>query len=470
MHSPYSTRLLLACLVAIAALGIGSATASAEQTSGAATYRPGELIVGYADGTTAVQQESIQAAADVVVAAAPPAPTTQVVEVQPGQSVAEAASELQSSGAVLYAVPNYIAHASSYIPNDPGLGGARNWRKVQWNFIGPASVNAPDAWRNLALVGKAGGKGVVVAVLDSGVAYENRGIFRRSPDFLTSQFVPGYDFVDRDSHPNDGSGHGTFVAGVVAERTNNGVSLTGLAYGAKLMAVRVLDDEGMGDAADIAAGIRWAASHGAKVINLSLEFDMGVDATQIPTVIGAINYARSRGVVIVAASGNEASQTVAYPANAIGVISVGATTEHLCQADYSNHGFGLDLVAPGGGSDASVATDPNCRPLDPPGSDVFQLTFKDSVKVFSLVPEFQGTSMSSPHVAAAAALVIASGVLGAKPSAAAVERRLKATARDLGAPGYDDRYGYGLLDAAKATAAAVKPAKPTEPAKSARSR
>ena len=209
---------------------------------------------------------------------------------------------------------------------------------MQWNFAGPAGINAPDAWLNLLRAGKPGGTGVVVAVLDTGVAYENRGRFRRSPDFLTSQFVRGYDVVERDPYPNDQNGHGTFVAGVVGERTNNGVSLTGLAYGAKIMPVRVLDSEGLGDAADIAAGIRWAANHGADVINLSLEFDTSIDAAQIPTVLSAIAFARGKGAVIVGASGNEASQAIAYPARANGVISVGATTEHLCQADYSNQG------------------------------------------------------------------------------------------------------------------------------------
>ena len=448
MRPPRPISPLLPCLLAVLALGICAAPASA------AEYRADELIVGYADATDAAQQQAIQAAAGTQPADAPsPAPTARVVEVKPGQSITAAARELRARDGVVYAVPNYLARASGFVPNDPGRGGARNWRQVQWNFAGPAGINAPDAWQNLLRAGKPGGRGVVVAVLDTGVAYQTRGRFRRSPDFLTSQFTRGYDFVDRDPHPNDQNGHGTFVAGVVGERTNNGISVTGLAYGATLMPVRVLDGEGLGDAADIAAGIRWAANRGADVINLSLEFDTSIDASQIPSVLSAISFARSKGAVIVGASGNEAGQAIAYPARANGVISVGATTEHLCQADYSNQGRGLDLVAPGGGGDANVPGDPNCRPLDAPGPDVFQMTFKGSVKIFGLVSGYQGTSMAAPHVAAAAALVIASGVLGRNPTAAAVERRLKATARDLGPPGYDDRYGYGLLEAAKATSA-----------------
>jgi serine protease len=138
------------------------------------------------------------------------------------------------------------------------------------------------------------------------------------------------------------------------------------------------------------------------------------------------------------------------------VMSVGATTEHLCQAEYSNDGRGLDIVAPGGGADAAIEEDPtHCRPNGRPGRDIFQLTFAGSVRRFGLPGGYQGTSMASPHVAAIAALVIASGVVGSRPSPKQVEERLKSTARDLGVPGEDERYGAGLVDAARATAPAA---------------
>jgi serine protease len=222
------------------------------------------------------------------------------------------------------------------------------------------------------------------------------------------------------------------------------------------MPVRVLDEQGLGDAAAIAQGIRYAARKHAKIINLSLEFDSSVPGSQIPEVLSAIRYANRKNVMVVAASGNEALRVVAYPARANGVTSVGATTEHLCQAEYSNDGRGLDLVAPGGGADAAIEDDPtHCRPNGRPGRDIFQLTFTGSVRKFGLPGGYQGTSMAAPHVAAIAALVIASGILGPKPSAKAVEDRLKATARDLGPPGPDDRYGSGLVDAGKATTKGV---------------
>jgi serine protease len=302
-----------------------------------------------------------------------------------------------------------------------------------------------------------------VAVLDTGVAYTTRGRYQRSPDFAEDQFVRGFDFVSRDRFPIDENGHGTFIAGVIAERTDNGRALTGLAYGTKIMPVRVLDAQGLGDAAAIADGIRYAARRGADVINLSLEFDASVQASQIPGILGAIRYAHSRGAVVVGASGNEAARAVAYPARAAFVISVGATTEHLCQADYSNEGPGLDIVAPGGGADAPVEGDPNCQPTARPGRDIFQVTFtaEGANRRFGIETE-QGTSMAAPHVSAAAALVIASGVIGRNPTPVAVANRLKQTARDLGPPGPDNRYGAGLLNAAAATSTATPPP-PTTP-------
>jgi serine protease len=137
---------------------------------------------------------------------------------------------------------------------------------------------------------------------------------------------------------------------------------------------------------------------------------------------------------------------------------VGATTEDLCQADYSNDGRDLDLVAPGGGADAAVDDDPNCHPTGRPGRDIFQLTFTSSPRVFGLPGGFEGTSMAAPHVAAIAALVIASGVIGRHPTTRALEQRLETTTRDLGAPGYDQRYGWGLVDAGRATAPTARQA------------
>jgi serine protease len=236
---------------------------------------------------------------------------------------------------------------------------------------------------------------------------------------------------------------------------NNGVGLTGLAYGARIMPVRVLDSIGEGDVPVIARGVRWAARHGADVVNLSLEFSAEVTARDIPELLSAIRFARSRGTVVVGASGNEGHGTVAYPARAGTVLAVGATTERGCLSNYSNEGTGLDIVAPGGGRDAAPAAgETGCNPALP-GRPIVQLTYTSGLGVFGYPDSYEGTSMAAPHVAATAALVVASGVVGRNPTAAAVERRLKTTARDLGTPGYDKRYGWGLLDAGRATDPAI---------------
>jgi serine protease len=399
--------------------------------AGAADYVPGEVLVRHAGETEA-----------------------RPVEVPPGQSVSQAAAELRDDPDVASAVPNYKARVSA-VWNDPGRAGQPGgWTNLQWNFIGDASVNAPEAWDIAAALGAPGGRGAVVAVVDTGVAYETRRRFIRAPDLRRKTFVRGYDFVEGDRHPNDEFGHGTHVAGTIAQSVNNSLGVTGLAWGARIMPIRVLDENGEGDAHAIARGIRWAAKHKARVINLSLEFDPSITARQVPGIIRAIRFAHRKGALVVAAAGNEADASVAYPARARYSLSVGATTEHLCQAEYSNSGSGLDVAAPGGGNDApnvdNVRDEQNCRP-ELTGRDIYQQTFIGSgYRKFGLPSGYQGTSMAAPHVSAIAALVIATRRLGRRPSAATVAAHLRRTARDLGADGYDTRYGHGLVDAAAA--------------------
>ncbi len=372
------------------------------------------------------------------------------MKVARGSTLGETIARLRERADVLSATPNYIARAS-FVPNDPGRDATPGgWQALQWNFSGPFGVNAPDAWDNLARAGRPGGSGVVVAVLDTGVAYSDRGRFARSPDLRGNRFTRGYDFVGDDRYPHDLNGHGTHVASTIAESVDNGVGLTGLAFGARIMPVRVLDRNGEGDSAAISRGIRFAARNHADIINLSFEFGETVRAREIPDILDALRMARRKGVLVVGASGNASAASVAYPARANHVLSVGATTERGCLAEYSNQGPTLDLVAPGGGPDAPIDGDPNCLPLDRSGRDIFQMTFTSNVRTFGL-DHFQGTSMAAPHVSGAAALVIASGLLGKRPSPDTIEARLKATARDLGAPGPDNHYGAGLVDARAAT-------------------
>jgi serine protease len=429
-----SPRILARAVAAAAA-----AAALAPVSTARAETVPGEVVVSY--------RAPAQASAARVAAAHAPRVLHDV------KDVGATLRRLRARPDVRYAVRNVVARAAgAYLPDDPGRGTTPGrWSAVQWNFAGPAGVNAPDAWGHLIAAGRPGGQGVEVAVLDTGVAYRRFGRTPASPDLAGTRFVGGHDFVGDDAYANDRNGHGTHVASTIAEATNNDIALTGLAYGASIMPVKVLDDTGEGDATVIAKGVRFAAAHGAKVINLSLEFGVDIGWRQIPQLIDAMAEAHRKGAVVVAAAGNEGDTAVAYPARNSKVISVGSTTEHGCLSDFSNQGSGLDLVAPGGGPDAPLA-DPGCAPGGPAGRNIAQMTLIGVHKTTFGIPRgYQGTSMAVPHVSATAALVIASGVLGAAPSPQAVERRMETTARDLGAPGYDTGYGWGLVDAARAT-------------------
>jgi serine protease len=351
-------------------------------------------------------------------------------------SVREALARLRGNRHVAYAVANYVARASGFYPNDPGFA-------LQWNLAGPYGINMPDAWTLASARNAPGGRGVVVAVLDTGVAYRARGRLRRAPDLHS--FVRGYDCVDDDPYPLDHNGHGTHVAGTIGEKTDNSVGLTGLAYRAKLMPVRVLDKHGRGQATDIAKGIRFAVAHHAQVINMSFNFGCG---KKVPEVDEALREAYAHGVVAVASAGNLGSETcVSEPATGPRVIGVGGTTEGGCLGSYSLAGKGIDLVAPGGGTPVAGCPSVSARPI-------YQVTLKAaSTRIFAIPSNYVGTSMAAAHVTGVAAMVIASGVIGPQPTpqarATAIARQLRTTARSLGLP--STQQGAGLIDAARAT-------------------
>lgn len=428
------TRLAITCVAAALAAGLGAGPAAAAAGD---AYREGEVVVAPKHGAAKVVDLGSERAADAAV---------RTLRARPDLVRSAAPNPIARIAAARQAAPTEL------VPNDPGTG--KGWQELQWNFTGPYSVNAPRAWANAASAGGRGGRGVVVAVLDTGVAYRTAGRFRRSPDLTSKDFVKGYDFVDDDVHPDDHNGHGTHVASTIGEATNNGVGLTGLAYGARIMPIRVLDTIGEGDALAIARGVRFATRRGADVINLSLEFSPEITSEEIPELLDAIAAAREAGILVVGASGNEGYRNVAWPARASNVLAVGATTERGCLSEFSNEGRGLDIVAPGGGQDAGTTGEANCQPSEI-GRPIYQLTFTGSVRTFGLPGTYEGTSMAAPHVSATAALVIASKVLGEKPTPSQLTAHLKRTARDLGPKGYDTRYGAGLIDAAAATVPAT---------------
>ena len=390
----------------------------------------------------------------------------------PGLGVRAAVTALRRRPAVAYAAPDYIATASATrsaytddLPNDPGTlgtptGPPGGWVDKQWNFlpwqgpplpllpVSPGGIDAVGAWENLAREGRPGAVGITVAVLDTAIAYRSkRPKFARSPDFGKGQFVRGYDFVDNDRLPLDENGHGTHVAGTIAEKTNNGVGLTGLAYRAKLMPVRVLDEHARGRADQIAKGIRFAVAHGTDVINMSFNFACG---RQVPAVEEALRIAYRQGVVAVASVGNLGSEgCVAEPATAPHVIGVGGTTEGGCLGEYSLSGTAVDVVAPGGGGPTLGCPSISAGPI-------YQVTLRShSTRRFGEPSDYEGTSMAAAHASGVAAMILASGTLGprtgkGKSRVDAVSRRLRSTARDLGLP--ETRQGTGLIDAAAATA------------------
>jgi serine protease len=337
-----------------------------------------------------------------------------------------------------YVEPNYIAYAFD-LPND------LYFSPYQWNLYdygmksnGYASnygVQAVSAWKTTT------GGGVKVAVVDTGVAYEDYsdslGTYARAPDLAQTNFdtQDAYDFVDNDAHPNDDNGHGTHVTGTIAQSTNNSLGCAGIAYGATILPIKVLNASGSGTYDAIANGIMWAADHGARVINMSLGGKTGST-----TLSNAIKYAYGKGVVIVCASGNDGRPSVSYPAAYTECIAVGSTRFDGNRVRYSNYGSALDLVAPGG----DMSVDQN---KDGYKDGILQQTFASGKPTSFGYYFFQGTSMASPHVAGVAALVLSVNPAFTNEQ---VRQALQSTAKDLGTAGRDKYYGYGLVNAALA--------------------
>lgn len=343
--------------------------------------------------------------------------------------VTDAVARLASLPEVEYAEPNGVVRAfqtaGRFTPNDRLF-------PLQWH------MKMVDAERTWAI--QKGDPSVVVAVLDTGIAYEDFGPFRKAPDFGTTVFVPGFNVITGSSHANDDNFHGTHVASTIAEATNNGEGVAGLAFGCALMPVKVLDNEGTGSFFDVAEGVDFAANftqggtHPVKVINLSL----GGDSVS-QTLQRSIDRAVSQGIVVVAAAGNDNAK-VSFPASQANVIAVGAVDARKHKAPYSNFGPELDVVAPGG--DIFRDDDGDGRP-----DGVLQQTFDpDTAEQLGRFDDFGyffvvGTSQATPHVSAVAALLVRQGIT----SPAAVQAAIQQTAEDLGAPGRDDTFGHGLI-------------------------
>ncbi len=357
---------------------------------------PGTLVVDLVDGTSL---EDARKATGLDLRWVAPETEDEALAAVDVADLLEAQAALRSLPLVEVAEPSIQVEAYGF-PNDPMFD-------AQWNF---RIVGASQGWR------MGGGRGVTVAVVDTGVT--------KVADLEGTTVLPGVSFTGGSPDGADGNGHGTHVAGTIAQTTNNALGVAGLAPNAKILPVKVLTDFGIGRSEWIAAGIDEAVDRGADVINLSL----GGPTSAV--MQNAVKKAVEAGVIVVAAAGNGSREGVGCPANTPGAIAVSATGPDDVLAFYSSWGKEVAISAPGG--DKRKA-----------GGGILQDTIEGKGHAFK---EFQGTSMATPHVAGAAAVLLAAGAGGPDE----VKALLFEGSADLGAPGWDSKYGHGRLDVQKA--------------------
>ena len=372
---------------------------------------PGEIAVDVRDDASAADLADIGGKYGIAMRPNSAWSTThdkiEVAEVDPSGQAAIIAA-LSRDPRVEHAEPMAVYRAS-FVPNDP-LYATKQWHLQR--------VGAEAAWHYSC------GRGVTVAVIDTGIACFDKGPFSRGTDLAGTRCEGGWNFVDDSGQAYDDHGHGTHVAGTIAQTTNNGMGTAGLAFCATLMPVKVLTKQGFGTVANVAEGIRYAADEGAQVINLSLGGPIKSGILE-----DAVKHALAKGVVVVAAAGNS-GRSVGWPAAYPGVVAVSATDSNDKIAWFSSRGREVSIAAPG----VAVTQQTVCN-----GG-------RDKCEVFGT---FNGTSMASPHVAGVAAMVEALGVT----DGVSVRRTLESTARHpdgSGSAADEDLFGSGILDAAAA--------------------
>jgi serine protease len=474
-HSIYPSLLKVAVAVSIVTGSLASASAAGNMPTEPSQYvlHTDRLIVKYKDANVGSAKSGVatamtagrQAIADRagqqlglrLQALRSTATGAHVFKIDRKVSVTEAdalAKEMMArDNSIEYAEPDRIMRPMA-TASDPMY-------TQQWHYYETTGgLRLPAAW-DLST-----GTGVKVAVIDTGI---------RPHADLAGQYVGGYDFISDATIGNDGNGrdadptdpgdwtaanecgagypasnsswHGTHVSGTIAAATNNGLGVAGVAYGAKVVPVRVLGKCG-GYTSDIADAIIWASggtvtgvpanANVAKVINMSL----GGGGACGTTTQNAINSARSRGTVVVVAAGNEnQNASNSNPANCAGVVTVAATNRNGARAPYSNYGTVVDVAAPGGDANGYILSTLNAG-TSTPGADNYA--------------GYQGTSMATPHVAGVAALMLARNSALTPDD---IESKLKSTARAF--PGTCSQCGTGIVDAGAAVAAATTPVGPT---------
>ncbi len=391
-------------------------------------YRPGEIIVQFDPNVLPTERHRIVQDHGCRIVRTSDLGDFHLVRIPAATTPEEMADFFGWHERIRYAELNYCVQAA-FVPDD-------KLYSYQWNFENAVTggIRMNEAWAI-----EEGDPNIVVAVVDTGVAYENHGTYTQAPDLAQTRFVPGYDFVHDTNHPNDDNGHGTHVTGTIAQSTNNRIGVAGVAFRCSIMPVKVMDSDGLSDAFTVSQGILFAVNHGAHVINLSF----GSSRPSL-TLRNAVQTAYQRGVTVVAAAGNDGTNgnPPSYPAAYTDYcIAVGAVRYDLSRAPYSTKGAYISVVAPGG----DVTVDQNA---DGYPDGILQQTFDSNPHVFAYW-FFQGTSMAAPHVSGLAALLASHGVTGPDR----IRKAIETTARDLGPKGRDTEYGGGMIDAHAALAA-----------------
>jgi serine protease len=390
-------------------------------------FKPGEIIVGFHPNVLLAERQRIVQECGCWITRTSDLGDFHLVGIPEATAPQDMVDLFGRYRYVRYAELNYYVRAT-FVPND-------KLYSYQWNFDNPVTggIGMDKAWDL-----EQGDPNVIVAVVDTGVAYEDYGVYRQAPDLAQTRFVPGYNFVNDSNHANDDQGHGTHVAGTIAQSTNNLIGVAGVAFRCSIMPVKVMDSQGVGDVFTISQGILFAVSHGARVINLSMG---GLQPST--TLQNAVKTAYEQGVTVVAAAGNEYTNRnqPSYPAAYKDYcIAVGAVRYDLARAPYSSTGSYLSLVAPGG--DLTVDQNNDGYP-----DGILQQTFQSDPTQFAYW-FLQGTSMATPHVSGLAALLASHGVTGPDK----IRQAMELTAKDLGPPGWDEEYGWGMIDAHAALA------------------
>ena len=388
-----------AARISAALLLSGCAMSSAPETgpvtaSASAEVSSGRLVVDLLDGT---DLEEAREQTGLQLEWATPFSSDEGLTVVDVSDLEVAEARMDAHPLVEASEPS-LEYTALGFPDDP------MW-SAQWNM---RKIGAPAGWR------AGGGAGVTVAVIDTGVT--------KVEDLEDTVVLKGASLIPGHWSAEDDNGHGTHVAGTIAQSTNNGKGVAGVAPGARILPVKALTSLGMGRSEWIASAIDEAADRGAHVINMSLG---GAESDVIRV---AVEKALARGVVIVAAAGNDGREGVSSPARLPGVVAVSATGPDDQLAPYSSWGAEIALSAPGGDKRTE-------------GGGILQDTVAPGSSESHAYRELQGTSMATPHVAGAVAVMLGAG---ASPDQAI--EALQGAAVDLGPAGHDAKYGHGRLD------------------------